>query len=183
MIKKKNNTRVLAFLSCFLLFLAITIFFIVLFSGKKTIINGLADVNDTESLACEGTIDYPFLIDNNGLKKKLTINATFNNNKLDSIALIYKVFSKKIDEIERITLDNNLAMVKSFSENGITADLLGTNFSNLRDASQMSLYATKKVVNQITAKYFLLDKLGWEYDRDKMSKVYNEIGLNCVANN
>lgn len=183
MAKKKNVINMFVFLGCFLLLLAGILVTTLLFKGSTTIVNGSADVNSVESLACEGAVSYPFLENNDNSKKSLKINITFNNDKLDSMSLIYKVYFSTASEIEKNTSNNNVTMVKKFSADGFSADLIGAHFSKLKDATQMTLYVNEELINPTTAKYFLLDGLDGKYSRERVSEVYNKKGLNCVISN
>ena len=180
---KKRNNNIFVTTGIVLVLIAVCLMIAFLTRGSINITNNPVEVNSIESVVCTGKVGYPLFNDDGIAKKTIQINAVFKNDKLDSIALVYKAYSNSASEIEKITTSNNATMNKSFSTSGLGANSLGAGYSRLKDASQMSLYAKHNEINVITAKYFLLDELNGRFSRESITKAYNEKGLDCKINN
>lgn len=173
-------------ISIALLFVAVLLIIIILIInsllGNTTITNNVTTVEKTQSLECEADdFEYPLMSEETGDKSSIKINAVFDNDKLSTTSLEYKMYFDSKERIERSEVRTRIIMNDHFSEDGLPADTLGVNYTRLEDAMQLSLYSKVKELNSITAKYFLLEDASGHYSYDSVKKVYTDLGLKCVA--
>ncbi len=156
---------------------------IFLFSGDVSVNNNDGFSEKTQSLTCEkNNALYPFLagIDDEGTIK---INVVFDKKTLDTISLVYKIYYDDKAQIERSEVQSRILMNENFNNDNLGTEALGSVFSALKDAMQLSLQANSDEINSITAKYFLLDGLNGMYSRKVVMEHYINEGFDCRENN
>ena len=160
------------FIVCFLVF--------VLLSPSNINITNSNDVYiKSDSLTCEKEgIRYPLLANNlrSGTAK---INATFNTNSLNTISMIYQVKYDDNAQVEYDETQSRIAMNKNFNDDNLGIGALGIVFSAFDEMLQLSLQADIKDINDVTAKYFLLDGSSSIYDRESAMEFYIDKGFDC----
>ena len=182
--KKKGgkNTFILAGMG--LIIVAVILIVVFLLNGSMTIDNAPGDATVTKSLSCESTqVPYPMIGHDDAEKRFLKINVIFKDQKVDKISLIYKMFYDDADKINASKSLNHADLNINFGSDSLSADSFGAVYSSLKDAMQISLHAEARDVNEVSAKYFLLDDAARLYDRDKLAKLYNSKGFDCTTNN
>ena len=167
-----------------LVLVAIVLVILLFLNGNTTIENADSDVTSTTALSCDSSkVVYPFFSYDNSKKKELKINVLFVNNKIDSISLIYNLYYGTQEEIAKSETLNHAEMNQSFVAKSLGPDAFGANYSKLNDSMQMTLNAEGRELNELSGKFFLLEKAGSSYDKDSLSKLYNSKGLNCTIRN
>lgn len=151
-----------------------------LFGGKTNITGNWRDDEATESIICSGDISYPFFTYENTDRKEIKINASFSDEKMQTISLVYKMYYNSDDEINRSANLNHAAMNRNFGKDGLTADAYNATYNLLNNAMQMSIYSDVNDFNALSAKYFLLSDISSsEYTRASVRKIYENKGLMC----
>lgn len=178
--KGHNNKNISLILGLCLVIVAIIVIILFFLKGNTVISNTGGDTTTTEALACESSkVSYPYFTYDNSTKKNMKINIIFMNNKIDSISLIYNLYYNSAEEINRSESLNHAEMNKNFATKGLDADSLDAKYSKLDTSLQMTLNAETQKINEISARYFLLDKAASSYNMDSLSKQYNSKGLDC----
>lgn len=186
--KKGNNRWIFVLAGSLLLVVAVVLILMFLMQGSSSSTDNGGTSETIESLSCEGEKDdYPFFKHVDGVDKKSTkVNATFNNDKLNTISFTYKISyndkNKDHKEIEQASTDNYIDVTKDFQDSGLNADALGIRFSTLTDGVQMSLYADSKGLSNVSSKYFLLDSANGSYKINSVKKLYENMGMKCTTN-
>lgn len=153
---------------------------VLLLKGETSVSNPGREIKSTAALSCEGdNITYPFFVTDYSNSRKTRIRAAFTNEDLDTISLTYQLSYDSEAQIEKSNTDNSIAMNEDFHNDGLARDALGMKFSALSNAAQMTLYAEASSLNDITAKYFLLNKAMGNYTQGNLRSIYEEIGLDC----
>ena len=156
----------------------VSIILFLLQGDTKTTSGGKIEVSET--ITCEGDgIFYPLFKYDNSKRKTILIKALFNDDKFETINLVYKLDYDNIEQAKQSNNENHAAMNKSFAADSLSADSFEAHYSDLKDGAQMALYAKAKELNGVTAKYFLLDGVT-NYTKDNLTKKYNDQGLNCI---
>ncbi len=175
----QNYNWIFVLLGSLLTIAAIVLVLLFLMQGKTTSIDPGSEVTTTESITCESTTTkYPIL--SGGTLSNLKINAIFNNDKLHTISLTYKLNYGNNEAAKQGSATNHAAMNKSFSKDNLEPDSFDATYSILEDTFQMTLYAEAREINAISAKYFLLEDSS-KYTKEILTKTYNEKGLNCLT--
>ena len=168
--------------SLILILLIILIVIIILLNGHTTITSTFVDHKKTETLVCEGNkVNYSNFAYSDTDDKLLKINAAFENDKLETISLIYKL--KYQDEDTRYFSEarNHAEINESFYSDGMKTDDLNAKYSVSGNNLQFSIYAKGEDINVKSLKYFMLYNI-YEVKnltKEKMAKIYNEAGLDC----
>lgn len=180
--EKKDYAWVYVLLGMVCIIILIIVWLLYLLQGD-TRTTSESEVIRSEAIACDGEgMLYPFFDYDGSNSKMVKINAVFNDDELDTIALTVKLYYDDAGQIERSNTNNHAAMNKSFASDALGADSLDAHYSNLQDAMQMTLYARAKDLNGVTSKYFLADGIS-NYSKDALTRYYNDRGLNCVVKN
>lgn len=175
-----------ATLAIVLLVVVIVVVVIKMHGEVKTSGSTPADVT-AQSLLCESNIvKYPIFTYGNANSRNTKINASFYDNKLNSISLTYTLYYDNADRIKASDANNHAAMNISFGSDGLDADAFNAHYSRMSDSLQMGIYASSTEFNSVAAKYFLI-----EQKEDKnlpqtltdFQKAYAEKGFNCKVNN
>ena len=184
-IKKKfgnRSTFILIGMGFVVLAAALVIMF--LLNGNVTVDNAPGDAIMTKSLVCESTqTAYPFASYDNSDNKNMRINVIFVNENVDRISLIYKLYYDDEEAIRTSETMNHANINTSFAADGLDVDSFGATYASLDDMMQMTFTASGREINEISAKYFLLEDSAKRYDRESMAKLYNSKGLDCIINN
>ena len=180
--EKRDHAWVYVLLGIACIIILVIVWLVYLLQGDtKTTSEG--EVIKSEAIACEGEgMLYPFFDHDGSNSKTVKINAVFNDDKLDAIALTAKLYYDDVRQIERSNTNNHAAMNESFASDALGADSLDAHYSSLQDAMQMTLYARVKDLNGVTSKYFLADGVS-DYSKSALTRHYNDRGLNCVVKN
>lgn len=179
---KKKKTSVYATIALVLIVVAVILTMLFSLNGETVYTSSDGDAEVVYSLACESDkVVYPFSAKDGAERRNLKIKAIFENDKLRTISLVYKVYSDDDSEIQRIGVDNRVVVNQFFAEDNLPADALGVTFSSLNDSAQISFYANANEVNSSSARYFLLDGMNGAYKRNAVARRYNEKGLDCVT--
>lgn len=166
---------------CVVLVVILVILF--LLSGRITINTG-ADSSTVKSVTCEGEgLMYPFFTYDNAKSKSTKIVASMNNNdKLDSINLVYRMEYDNPKQVSESNAVNHVDISKQFAFDSLEYDSFNARFSDLNNVMQMTLYAENRELNGITAKYFLIDGTS-VFTINELTKAYNGLGLDCKVYN
>lgn len=113
------------------------------------------DVVSTSLSCSKNDAFYPFFDYDNADSKEIKINATFNQDIIESISLIARLYYSSSDKIVSSEAVNHAAMNKSFGF-ALGPDALGASYAKLKDAFKMSLFAEKKDINADSARFLLI---------------------------
>lgn len=180
--KKANRNWIylLIFSICIVVSVVLVILFLLNGSSK---IEGVGEIETTESVVCEGdNISYPLFDEDDATKKTIKINILTNHKKLDTISLIYSMKYASNEAAEKSSVNNHIALNRSFTDSSLGADSFDARFMNHDKEMQMTLYADAKKINGVSAKYFLIDSTK-DMTINTLTKNYNSQGLDCVINN
>lgn len=174
-------------LVCGIILIIVSIISLVLFflEGETAIDNGSEDIVKSESLSCinEGT-SYPFFTYDETVQKNAKVNAIFQGDKLDSLSLIYVLSYDDTKKVNSSININQTTMNKLFVEDGLAFDSLGLYFSKTsNNGVQFGLFTRADEINDISAKYFLLDTDEKRLAREELMQNYISKGFNCVIIN
>ncbi len=186
MIKEKKglNSSFYYISAIFLILIAIVLVVLFFLHGETTYINNDGSVDLSLYLSCESNkVDYIYYIDKQASEKNLRINATFKNNEINSISLIYYLKYSGDYSIREKEAVMHAAMNKAFDKYSLGADAFGATYSKIENGVQLSLYADKADINGISLGYFMLDNVSGVYTRDKVTKQLTSKGLDCLINN
>ena len=137
----------------------------------------------TETLVCESDqTSYPFFEHDNTDSKNLKVNATFENDKLASISLVYKLDYASLEEAKNSESFNHADLNLSFYDDDMEADSLNAKYSFLGNSLQLTIFAQKEDITEKTLKYFMLYNVysPEKLTQEKLAKTYNEKGLSCT---
>ena len=185
--KKKQKRRGYELIVGILLFvLAIVLIIIFFVKGQVTVTGDFPDNEKTVSATCtSSTIGYPFFANNEAAKKDMSIKIVANEDKVDTLSLLYYLYYGSEDAITSSRDVNHYAVNKAFEEAGLEADALGANYSRLADSFKFTLFAKAPDLNSTTVKFFLLDGIkiedGIKYSTTK--SMYKALGFKCTENN
>lgn len=162
----------------------VVVLVVLLFLQGDTKITGEGEVTMSESISCEAEdFWYPFFTYDNSNSKSIKINILFDDNeKMETISIVYRLGYDDEMLAKESKAINHAAMGKLFEADSIMVDSFESRYSDMGDAMQMDMYARAKEINGVTAKYFLLNGSN-NYNRDTLTKNYNDKGLNCVILN
>ena len=186
--EKGNHKWIFVLVGAILLIAAVVLIILFLLQGTSSSTDSGGSSETVESLACEGDkVEYPFFKHVDGVDgKSMKVNATFNNDKLNTISFTYKISykdkNKDHEEIERTKKDNYFDVTEDFQDSGLSTDALGVRFSTLTDGVQMSLYSDAKGLSNVSSKYFMLDSANGSYKISNVKKIYENLGLKCTTN-
>lgn len=176
--KQQNREWVYVLIGIVCIIVTVIAIILYLLQGSTKTISG-GEVELSESMACEGEgFFYPMFKYDNAKSKSIKINIMLNDDKIDTINLIYELGYDDAEQIKQSSAENHAAMNFSFEDDSLGPDALRAHYSNLEKASQMALYAEAKDLNGVTKKYFLLDGVN-SLTKDNIAKKYNELGMNC----
>ena len=176
---KNDHNWILVLLGSLMVVAAIVLTLLFLMRGKTTTVDPGTEVTTTESVTCESTTTiYPIITGGHLISFK--INAIFNNDKLDTISLTYKLRYEDAEAAKQGTANNHAAMNKSFAVDSLGPDAFDATYSTIDNTNQLSLYANAKEINAVNAKYFLLEDNS-KYTKSVVTKTYNEKGFNCLT--
>ena len=184
--KSKNGLPIWTFLILILIFGAVLAILISGMSGQITVTGGGEDYTVSETIVCESeTTAYPLFTFDNSDSKNLKINAFFEDDVLHSIALYYRLDYSDIDMAKKSESVNHGNMNLSFYDDGMETDDLNAKYSFIDNSLQMSIYIKSDEFGQKPFRYFMLNNIynAEKLTKEKMAKIYNEAGLDCVIKN
>ena len=181
--KKQGHKWILVLIGIILIVTAFVLLILFLLQGNTKTIGEGGSIETTEAITCEGNnIAYPYFKYDNSKEKSLKINAIFDNNKLETITLTYKLTYDDAKQAEQSSAENHASLNTQFAEDSLGADALSAHFSLLKNAMQLSLHADAKEVTGITSKYFLMDNDNGNHKKESLTKIFNSKGLDCIIN-
>lgn len=174
---------VLVLLGVILIIVAIVLAILSLLSGNSTGSSTGGIVDTTQSLTCTSEeIAYPPSGQNDSTGKAIKIIATFDDSKLDTISLTYRVAYESESSANQGATDLRIAVNKNFAEDSLGVDSLGITYSTIKNVAQLNLYAKAKEINSTSEKYFMLDGANGSFKQDNLAKIYSDKGFNCTVN-
>lgn len=181
--KSHNSYAKYIIISLGLICVAAVCFIIFFLHGGTTVIENGSEDTTQERLICKSTTTaYPLFTYDNSNSKTMDITATFNNDELKSISLIYKLYYNDAELIAKSESVNHGALNTLSQNEGLGPDAFDAKFGKLKDSLQLSLYAAGSDINEKALKYFMLDSLNSKpYTQDKLMKVYTGQGFSCEA--
>lgn len=166
-----------------LIIIAISALILFFTKGNVVVTGEYQATESVRSIACEARgLGYPFFKYDNSIDKTITVKATFNNDSLNTIALVYMLYYTDEATVKTSEAENHAAMNLRFQSEALGADALGAKYARLTDGMKFSLYADKSEMNGRTIKYFLLDNIS-DYGIKTLIDKYQMLGLNCEVNN
>lgn len=157
-----------------------------LLNGEKTVTGGYPATEKATALSCTKRDETYSILDSKIERtdtKDLKIDAIFNGQELNSIALSYMLYYGNNDLAATGEAKVHAAMNDSFNENELSPDSLGANYNKMQNNVKMTLYATRSELNDKTAKYFLLDfSVRNPLTLDSMKKHYEGKEFKCDVN-
>lgn len=181
--KKKKKGDWLIPTGLILIFVAIIAAILFFLNGQTTITGEFEGQKSLETLVCKSErTTYPIFAFDESDSKSLKINAVFENENLSSISLLYKLNYDDKDALSFSEARNHAEMNEKFNIDGMNPDSLSAKYGIMNDGMQFSIYAKDNDVNEKTLKYFMLNNITEvnQLTKEKMSKVYNSAGLDCV---
>ena len=181
--KKSARNWILILIGVILVATAAVLSVLSLLNGSTTTTNTGANIETTKSITCESNdIPYPPAAKINPPNQSIKINATFDNNKLDTISLTYRIKYPDESTAKQSTTNLHIAINQNFQEDSLGTDALNAKYSTIENTTQLSLYAKSKSITGMSAKYFLLDTTSDIFKQDHLTKIYSDKGLNCIVN-
>ena len=178
---KRKNNWIIVLIGIICLVVAFVLILLFFMQGKKTSSNSGGSTESMQSMVCSaGNVAYPYFKYDNSKSKSIEITSTFNEEKLDSIMLIYTLDYDSAEEAERSNVENHTSLAKQLQEDSLSVDEFGANYSVLGKSLQLNLFAKANKLTGITAKYFLIDNTSGSHKMDTLMKMYNAKGLDCV---
>lgn len=180
---KKKSLDIWIIGAVIILFLVFVIVFFILSQDNVKTTGDWPERETVDAISCEKENSaYPFFEYDNSTKKVLKVNATFKNNTLEAISLQYILYYETLQQITDSENLNHVAMSKSFDENGLEFDALGSQYSKAQDLLQFSLYAEANKINSGSSKYFLLNLSNKDpYTRENIRQNYRNQGFSCTT--
>lgn len=181
--KKRGQKWVLILIGIICITTAFVLLILFLLQGNTKTISEGSNIETTESITCEGSnTPYPFFKYDDSKSKSIKINAIFNDSKLETISLTYRLGYDDAKQAEQSSAENHASLNKQFYEDSLGADSLGTHFSVLKKTMQLSLHADATEITGITSKYFLIDNTSDNHKKESLTKIFNSKGLDCIIN-
>ena len=179
--KIRTKKVVMCVVGFLLIIAAVVLILIFLLRGNTTTTSEKIDGTTTTALNCiSGYVRYPIFTYDNANRRELNIKMVFSGDDLRTAALDYSLFYDDAEVIKASEAHNHAAMNISYSENGFRPDEFNTKYTMLDDRLRMNLYANGKEINEVSAKYFLIDaESGMPKTLSEYRKNYAERGLKC----
>ena len=181
-IKRHNQSNNIMIAGLALVVIAVVLLILFFINGETSISGKFPDPDDMISTTCRsGTIAYPYFKIDGSDRKELDIKIVSDNEKVDTISLVYRLYYSSEAAIIESRDVNHFAMNKAFEVVDMEADSLGATYSKLTDNFRFNLFAKAIKINDITKKFFLLDDVGREggLDYEEVRKTYIEQGFEC----
>lgn len=180
--EKKNHSWIFVFIGVILILSAIALIILFLLNGSSKSIFGGSNVDVSDSLVCSSDeVSYPFFAYDNSKSKSMKINATFNDDKLDTIFLTYVLEYDDSEQADKSSTENHIALNKQFYDNSLNTDSFDAHFSAINNTMQMSLYAKAKEINDTSSKFFMLEDSNGSNKKELIVKSLNNHGLSCIV--
>lgn len=172
--KSKKNWYILALIIGLILIIIFVIWF--LMRGETKTTGDYPEDTTPESLECVGK-NIPYKIFADTLSDiEIKINGIFINGKIGSISLVYKSKYNSAEAAKTMSDAHEGDMNMSFYKNNMNSYSLNATYTINENVAQMSLYANSSDLNDISAKYFMLDSLPknlTEYKKDYIAKGFS----------
>jgi hypothetical protein len=181
--QEKNNQPYFRLVKIGIVLIIIAIIFVLLSQmiGRITITQKENKEKEMHSIACEAEgLPYPYFSYNNSEKTELKINATFEENKLESISLVYILTYSSKDGAEASELKNHIDFELMIQKEGLRNTTLHSDHKVLDNLYQLTIYNSKNELNEKIAKYYLLDSLQGDYTQADVGNTLAKKGLNCI---
>ena len=185
--KKQRQSNKMTVIGIVLIAVAVVLFLAFQLNGQMKTTGGFPDSETSVSSTCQSiTAEYPFFGKNSADKRDMTIKIIANDEKVDTISLIYKLYYSEEDLIRESRDVNHFEVNRAFSRDGMEADSLGASYAKMGDYFKFTLFAKAVNLNDVTKRYFLLDGLDsnsdGSFNYNKVVKAYELQGFNCVSN-
>lgn len=180
--KKEKKLNWLIPVILVLIFVIIIAIIINSLRGNTTYTGSFDDGKKTDTLVCQSDqVSYPIFNYDNSNSKSLKINAIFEDEKIGSISLFYKLNYSNGEMAKKSESVNHAAMSESFASDGMKFDDLNSKYSFLDNSLQISLYAKNSGLNEKSLRYFMLYNIYevGNLTKEEMAKIYNNAGLDC----
>lgn len=181
--RNSKNTKIQMMIAGVLLVcLAIVCIVGILIQGGTEVKGAYYGLETKEALACESDLVAYSLFDyDNSDSKNLRINATFVNDSLNSISLLYRLNYSSIEDIRISEAVNHAKVNEEFSKDEMSADSLDATYGIISDGLQFSIFTKSDSIKNEVLSYFMLDNVGSvkNLNKEKMAKIYTNMGLNC----
>ena len=153
--------------------------------GETIVTGSYGGTKLIKHLTCESyTTSYPLFNYDGSDSKSIRINASFEDDRLSSISLIYKLGYSNTEEIDKSEATNHAALNMSYQNDGLASDSYSAKYSKFKDGIQLSLYVTSDDIDNKALKYFILDGLtSVAYNREEIERIYIGKGLKCEMQN
>ena len=183
--KPRNSKTALVIVGIIAICIAVVCILVFFMQGKTTVVGDYSGTKTQARLICESTTtSYPLFNYDNSTGKSMKITATFEDDELNTISLIYKLNYNDAEEIKKSESVNHAALGVRSQDDGLGPDAYEAKYSKLKDGLQLSLYASKDDIDSRALEYFLLnDLISTPYNQEKVAKIYAKQGLKCEANN
>lgn len=180
---KSNNKKLwLLIVGIMLVCVAIVCIILFLIQGQTTVSGNFEGNGKAEYLTCESrTTPYSLFDYDDSDSKNLKITATFENDKLSGVSLIYKLKYNDAEKLDYSSARNHAAVNKISQKEGLGPDPYTAKYTKTEDTLQLTMMAQGEDITNKTLKYFMLkgQSSGTPYTQDKVSKMYAEQGLKC----
>ena len=184
----KKGLKVTTMVTVGVLLIVVAVFLLVWFllNGERTVTGGYPGSEKVAALSCfSQNKAYPVLEGENDHTevKDLKIDAIFNGQELNTVALVYMLYYHTSEQIDANESKLHVAMNDAFSDDNLSPDAFSANYNKLPNGLKITLYATRSEITENAAKYFLLD-----FDKknpltlDSMKKNYEEKDFVCSVN-
>lgn len=181
-VNRRNGSGWLRVLGAILIVVAFILMVWFLVRGQTSVSISNPEDIAVQSLNCTlSGVKYPMATYDGSVDKKITINAVFENSKIDSISLVYLLNYDDPSLPKKSETVNHAKMNEAFSESGIRGDTLSANYSYDTEYFRLSLYARGGAYGYNTARFFMLDAALSSMDEIKAN--YEKQGFSCVEKN
>lgn len=181
--KKGIHNWILVLIGIICIVTTFVLLIIFLLQGNTTISDEGGDVDITESITCSSDdFTYPFFKHNEANGSSIKINAIFDDSKLDTISLTYKLEYDEEEQAKQVSAINHASLNGHFKDDSLGADALGAHYSVTKGTMQLNLHAEASDITGITSKYFMIDNTSGNHSKDTLIKMFNNKGLNCIIN-
>lgn len=180
---KKSSPNWLTIISPVLIFVALLAILLFFLNGETTMTGEFEGQKNPETLFCESNeTAYSIFAFDESDSKSLKVNAVFEDEKLNSISLIYKLNYSDKDTLSFSEARNHAEVNEHFKADGMNPDSLSAKYGIMSDGMQFSIYAKDDDISNTTLKYFMIinNTSTDQLTKEKLSKLYNKVGLNCI---
>lgn len=179
--KKDRSYSRLIKIGIVLIIVAIIIVVLSQMIGRTIITKKEGEKKEMHSIACVAeNLSYPFFTYDNSEKTELKINATFEDDALSSISLVYILTYKDKDGAIASELKNHIDFEVMIQKEGLRNTTLHSDHKVLDNLYQLTIYNSRNELNETIAKYYLLDSLQGDYTQIDVGDALTKNGFNCI---